>query len=254
MGTITVGELAKVVGAPTDRLLKQMHEAGLKQKQPSDKITDFDKQVLLSHLKGIHYSKDSEPKIRLKRKKTFTVNSKKTGENNIYDLNSYQEKEQQKIPKVFISYSWDSESHKSWVEKIAKMLRSDGVDAILDQWHLHPGDPITHFMEKSIKESDFVLIICTEEYKTKSDSKVGGVGYEDSIISNDMFTNSNHRKYLPIVKTGKYQEAIPTSLHSKMFIDFSSDETFGNSYRDLLLTLFGQRKKAPPLGKAPSFL
>ncbi len=43
-------------------------------------------------------------------------------------------------PKVFISYSWDTENgddeHKKWVRDLATKLRSHGVDVILDQFDL----------------------------------------------------------------------------------------------------------------------
>jgi hypothetical protein len=52
-----------------------------------------------------------------------------------------------KIPKVFISYSHDSQEHKKWVLDLATRLRNNGVDAIIDQWELRAGDDLPHFME-----------------------------------------------------------------------------------------------------------
>ena len=43
-------------------------------------------------------------------------------------------------PKVFISYSHDSPEHRRWVSELGAKLRDNGVDAILDQWDLGPGD------------------------------------------------------------------------------------------------------------------
>ncbi|WP_211227219.1 SEFIR domain-containing protein [Saccharospirillum impatiens] len=37
------------------------------------------------------------------------------------------------IPRVFISYSHDSQLHKKWVLDIATRLRNSGIDAIVDQ-------------------------------------------------------------------------------------------------------------------------
>lgn len=46
-------------------------------------------------------------------------------------------------PKVFISYSWDTEEehqdHKNWVCDLATKLRLHGVDVILDQLDLRLG-------------------------------------------------------------------------------------------------------------------
>jgi hypothetical protein len=256
MAEVTVYELAKAVGAPVERLLKQIKDAGLPQKSSADLVTDFDKQALLAFLKSAHEEGPRKITLQRKTKATINPNKRKSVKVEIRRIEPPSETKSEAVPspKVFVSYSWDSVEHKAWVEKFASMLRSDGVDATLDQWSLHPGDPITHFMEKSIKDADFVLIICTSEYKKKSDSKIGGAGYEDSIISSDMFNKSNHRKYLPIIRSGNYKEIMPNSLHSKLFIDFSNESNFSNVYRDLLLTLFGQRPKEPPLGKVPDFI
>ena len=53
-------------------------------------------------------------------------------------------------PQIFISYSHDSLDHKAWVLKLATDLRSNGVDASLDQWDLVPGQDVAVFMQKGI--------------------------------------------------------------------------------------------------------
>ena len=71
MADVTVEQLAKVVGAPVDRLLKQMKDAGLKHTQSSQAVSDAEKQQLLAHLKATHgdHTGGAEPtKITLKRK------------------------------------------------------------------------------------------------------------------------------------------------------------------------------------------
>jgi len=84
---------------------------------------------------------------------------------------------------VFISYSWDSELHKTWVKTLAKRLRKDGVDVKLDCWSAVPGSQLPAFMEESIRDNEFVLIVCTPNYKNKSDNRKGGVGYEGDIMT-----------------------------------------------------------------------
>ena len=53
-------------------------------------------------------------------------------------------------PKVFISYSWDSESHKEWVKRLTDSLIENGVDAHLDQYDLDLGDRLPKYMENQI--------------------------------------------------------------------------------------------------------
>ena len=77
MAEVTVSQLAEVVGTPVERLLKQMQEAGLSHSQPNQLVSDEDKQMLLTFLKGSHGEDTGEPrKITLKRK---TISTLKTG-------------------------------------------------------------------------------------------------------------------------------------------------------------------------------
>ena len=71
MADVTVKQLADDVGAPVDRLLRQMVEAGLKARSENDSVTSDEKQQLLAFLRKNHGESDAEPrKITLKRKTT----------------------------------------------------------------------------------------------------------------------------------------------------------------------------------------
>ena len=76
MADVTVKQLADTVGAPVDRLLKQMKEAGLDHTSEGDAVTEEQKQALLGFLKRSHgeAAKPAE-KIVLKRKSTGTLKS-----------------------------------------------------------------------------------------------------------------------------------------------------------------------------------
>ena len=77
MAEVTVSDLAKSVGAPVERLLKQMQEAGLNHKSQDARVSDEEKQRLLAFLKTSHGESNAEPKkITLQRKTTTTL---KTG-------------------------------------------------------------------------------------------------------------------------------------------------------------------------------
>lgn len=156
-----------------------------------------------------------------------------------------------KAPRAFISYSWDGDEHKQWVRDLATKLREDGVDVMLDQWGVAPGDELPEFMEHSLRENDFVLVVCTPEYKRKSDGRIGGVGYEGHIMTAELFTARNNRKFIPILRYGNWEQAAPSWLLGKYYIDLYRTDRFEAGYQDLLATLHGQRMKAPPLGKPP---
>src|SRR5690606_24653077 len=82
MAEVTVSQLAEVVGASVDRLLKQMSEAGLKHTSPDEAVTDAEKQQLLVYLKSLHGEKPRETeKITLRRKTVSTL--KTTGKKTV---------------------------------------------------------------------------------------------------------------------------------------------------------------------------
>lgn len=150
-------------------------------------------------------------------------------------------------PKAFISYAWESDELKEWVKSLATELRNDGIDVKLDRWEVAPGDQMPHFMEKSVRENDYVLIICTPKYKTKSENRIGGVGYEGDIMTAEVLQNSNHRKFIPILKSGTKETSIPTWLLGKYYVDLSNEKHFDNNYSDLTTTLLNDRETAPEL-------
>lgn len=151
-------------------------------------------------------------------------------------------------PKVFISYSWDDDNHRKWVRDFATRLRGDGIDAILDRWQVVPGDQLPAFMERAVRESDFVLCVCTPRYKEKSDMRSDGVGYEGDIITGEVFANHNPRKFIPVLRRGKWEHAAPSWLLGKYYIDLCGDPYGEENYADLLRTFFDERESAPPIG------
>ena len=153
------------------------------------------------------------------------------------------------MPKrAFMSYSWDNAQHKKWVRELSKRLRSDGVEIILDQWELVLGDQIPQFMEKAVRESDYVLIICTRKYKLKSDNREGGVGYEGDIMTAEVLNKRNNRKFIPVLREPPAEASVPSGLFGKYRADLSGNPYSEQEYKDLLLTITGTRSLAPPVG------
>jgi hypothetical protein len=145
-------------------------------------------------------------------------------------------------PKVFISYSWDDEDHKEWVEKFASCLKKDGIHVILDQWNVVPGDQLPAFMERAVKHSKYVLCLCTPGYKKKSEKRRGGVGYEGHIITAEMF-DGNQRKFIPILRNGEWKKAAPSWMSGKVYIDLRGNPYDVKDYQALLMTLQGKSTK-----------
>ena len=157
------------------------------------------------------------------------------------------------VPKVFISYSWESKEHSEWVNSLADKLLADGIEAIIDSYDVIPGDRLPEFMESSIKDSDYVIIICTEEYKRKANNREKGVGYESHIISAELYNNHNDRKFIPIIRQGEFNTAVPTYLDGKLAIDLRGNQFNETSYKDLIASIFKVKKK-PKVGIRPDYL
>jgi predicted transcriptional regulator len=155
------------------------------------------------------------------------------------------------IPKVFVSYSHDSPQHKSWVLDLATRLRSSGVDAVIDQWDLRPGDDLAHFMETQLTAADRVLMVCTEKYVQKANAGVGGVGYEKMIVTAALLARIDSNKVIPLIRQAA-GASLPTFLQTKLYLDFSRPDQFEFSFDELVRTLHDAPLfEKPPITKSP---
>ena len=159
-----------------------------------------------------------------------------------------------RAPRVFISYAWEEEPHPTWVRDLATRLRTkDGIDVTFDRWDAQPGDELTLFMEKGIRDSQFVLMVCTPIYKAKFDARMGGVGYEAKNITGEIFTGEisaglAQRKIIPIHREGAWKDAAPSIVLGSFYIGLAGEPYNEASYRTLVDTLHGRREVAPPIG------
>lgn len=150
------------------------------------------------------------------------------------------------MPTAFLSYSWDPEPHPTWVRELSARLRRDGVNAVLDQWHAVLGDNLPHFMEQAIRDNDYVLVICTPSYKSKSDKRDGGVGYEGDIMTGEAFVLKNRRKFIPILREGEWEESAPSWLLGSYYVDLRGPD-WKVRYRVLLDTIHRRLPEPPPV-------
>ena len=158
-------------------------------------------------------------------------------------------------PKVFISYSWDTENgddeHKKWVRDLATKLRSHGVDVILDQFDLRLGDDLPFFMEQGLTISHLVICICSEKYTEKANAGKKGVGYEKRILANELLNDSDKKFIIPIVRNNHSKKKLPTFLSGALYVDFDNED-FYTAYKELIERVYNiDTSKKPPLGTCP---
>lgn len=155
-------------------------------------------------------------------------------------------------PTVFLSYSHDSDEHRDWVYQLACRLVQNGVEVVFDQWSIRLGSNILKFMEKGLKNSDRVLVVCTDNYNKKSNEGLGGVGYEKSILTAELFHAQDTNKFIPCIRGVSTGFKTPACLGERAYIDFTDAAQFDANLKQLLHELFGvPLKLKPSLGKSP---
>lgn len=128
--------------------------------------------------------------------------------------------------RIFISYSVESDKHNEKVKRFARRLQNQQMEVFLfDDMCL--GERFGYFME-NIEKCEFVLFICTPEYRKRADEREGGVGYEWNIITSSVVRQTDERKFIPILFEGDWNEALPIWARGKRRLDYrnESDKEF----------------------------
>lgn len=160
--------------------------------------------------------------------------------------------------RLFISYAWENEDYRIWVRRLAARFREDGVDARLDYWHLRGNDSLPEFMNREVRQADWVLVLCSPAYRSKVHAtedgiRSTGVGWEAMLLTSRLFTTSEN-KMLAALARGPWTEAAPDFLLGHVYVDLSDAKTFEANFKTLLQRITGTSEKAPPLGELPKDL
>lgn len=158
-----------------------------------------------------------------------------------------------KNPIAFISYSWDSIEHQQWVIDLTNELRKKGIVATMDLFETQQGTVnLNQMMIKNIKDSDYVVIVLTEEYAKKSDEFQGGVGFETMLTIPDVKDNLN--KLIFIMKhKGDYSKVFPYHLRDIYAIDFSDESNFDEKLEELIYKIYNvPLYNMEPIGEIPN--
>lgn len=155
--------------------------------------------------------------------------------------------------RVFISYSWDSDEHQEWVLHLANRLRAKGLIADTDIFETQ--DKSVHLdrmMVEKVRDSDFIIIVLTENYARKADNFEGGVGFESQLTLPLIMKKPN--KLIPIMRhQGDFSKVFPFHFQGQYAIDFSSDTEFESKFEELLYRLYEkQRYYVEPVGEVPT--
>jgi hypothetical protein len=122
-------------------------------------------------------------------------------------------------PRVFISYSHDSDEHRQRVLCLAQALRDHGVDAELDQYHENEIVDWPRWCRErmSAENCDFIICVCTVRYRQIIDGGVRpeagkGVFWEASFFDDEIYDAKGNRRILPVLFSGEPESSVPKFL------------------------------------------
>ncbi len=142
-----------------------------------------------------------------------------------------------KVPKVFISYAHSNKSFNEKVLEFSNKLRNNGIDANIDQYEESPNEGWQRWMEKQIRNSDFVLIVSNSNYYNKiydEIQKTKGINWEVNIVYQNMYDNKClNDKYIPAVFDDDEKEYILTPLKPFTYYNISSEDNFKQLFNRL---------------------
>lgn len=153
--------------------------------------------------------------------------------------------------RVFISYSHDSDAHRSRVQKLAKRLRDDRVSVILDS-DCGPGGPSEGWpawSEAQVRDAERVLVVCTEIYCRRYEAKdVSGSGLgsvcEARAIRQLLYEEGGINERFRVVHFEEGdRDHVPLNLKAYHRFSLFRDE----SYPQLLGWLRGERPEIAPV-------
>ncbi|WP_144594143.1 toll/interleukin-1 receptor domain-containing protein [Priestia flexa] len=153
---------------------------------------------------------------------------------------------------VFISYSWDSKEHQEWVLSLANSLREKGLIAETDIFETQSNSVhLNKMMVDKVRDSDFLIIVLTENYAKKADNFEGGVGFE-SLLTLPLIMENPDKLILTMRHQGDFNKVFPFHFKGHYALDFSADSQFDSKFQELLHRLY----KMPlyyvaPIGEVP---
>ena len=155
-------------------------------------------------------------------------------------------------PKVFISYSHDSQEHKERLLTLADRLREDGIDSNIDQYEDSPPEGWQRWMLNQVEAADYVVVVCTQQYdrRFRGQEELGtgrGITWEGGVIIQELYhAQGKNSKFIPVTFTPKDSGFVPSPLRSATFYRLDTADGYELLYRRLTNQ---PRTRKPDLGK-----
>jgi len=147
-----------------------------------------------------------------------------------------------KTPKIFISHASDDKDR--FVIDFATKLRSNGVDAWVDQWEINIGDSlIDKIFEQGISEADAFIIVLSHSSIQKP-----WVREELNVASIKRIEKST--KVIPVIIDVGLE--VPEVLRTTVWETIEDINSYEQSLKKILASIYGVYEK-PELGNKPAY-
>ena len=149
-------------------------------------------------------------------------------------------------PRVFLSYSHDSDEHADRVFALADTLRDRGINVILDDYVPAPAKGWPRWMDRNLDAADFVLMVCTETYRRRAmgleePGKGLGVGWEGNLIYNRIYHDQpSASRFIPILLPGSEPAHIPSLVQGHTYYRIAAFDLTDPGFEALYQHLTGQ--------------
>ena len=140
-------------------------------------------------------------------------------------------------PRVFISYSHDSQDHMDRAWDLSERLRRDGVDCRIDQQEESPAEGWPRWCKRQIRDADFVFVLCTENYlkRYEGEEEAGtGLGgqWEGYVITQEVYeSEGKNTRFIPLVVSANEGRYIPVELRGATSYDLSDSKNYDKLFR-----------------------
>jgi hypothetical protein len=135
-------------------------------------------------------------------------------------------------PKVFVSYSHDSEPHEARVSAFVQRLRGDGIVVVYDQDVAARGGPDEgwpRWCERQIVETDYVLVCCTALFHQRFEQPARtGIDWDAFSVRQYLYENPGaNRKVRALVLEESDRTHVPAPLRPFSVFDATNPSSYG---------------------------
>ena len=137
-------------------------------------------------------------------------------------------------PRVYVSYTHDSEGHKKWVSQLVERLALDGVNVTYDYAFMDAGTDFWASIEQELDRANAAILICTQGYKHKAEGHIpGGLKREFDYIVQQAAERPSFR-VIPIAAGDAWEWSVPDVFASRFGVYMTPGSPDEAAYENLI--------------------